>query len=212
MIFAGYHEPRAIVRGIFTNKIGLELQMGDPNLLITEDMQANRLQRVQRMLQHAPEKREVIAAGSGIHGACAFVEQIPYIEFNTCALPPFGHAWDRGVYRDLVLEATKPPSKQNKGPNAQLRPLGANYAQILFPSSLCLTAQQRQEVETRGTRLVLTHDFTKPYRCLLKRGSAWSMEEWMRGCDVIVRMLLAQVSDCPNLMCLLPKLAAIAAI
>lgn len=191
----GYSKPIRISRGYEVDPDHpISAQMGeDAKLLITDEQQLQRMRDVEEMIEFTEEevRRQEIAAMNGVHGACLFVQKLPYLSYNRCFLVPFAHSFYRGVFRDFITSITTTAAAlRARKPSTDL-PDGLAGAH--FPPEFAFTPDQREEIKARGRTLVLTHDFKRPYRDIFKSCRSWTMEDLMRACDVILHLLFIKV-------------------
>lgn len=198
MRFAGYSRPISIQKGYFLNPdLPQTYHLGDdqhPELehRYTRDQQNQRQQGIKWLVshnQHDPKR-------SGLHGPCLFTEYLPYMDFNRVCYTPFAHCFYRGTLRDIVLKFTSTEGELRKVArvgNSQVHDEFEGLADPHFPPEHALTAEVRKEMAFRAKHYVVTRDFSATVRELVKHGRRYIIEEWMRACDLHLRMLLCEV-------------------
>lgn len=113
----------------------------------------------------------------GFSGACIVMRLLPYLQFDTAFVLPFGHAFFRGVTANFLAAVI---ATANKSPLQPQHRLSANI---------------RKELVKRGNRMVLTQAMNRPYRDMLSKHQRYTMEELMTLLDVYLPLLFFKVSS-----------------
>lgn len=135
------------------------MKVGDDRLRMTNADFVNRAKKVQSELSAAAtdaEKDEIIRL-SGRHGVSPFTEYLPYIDINSFFTVPVMHALLFGVVPAFVKYILR--KSDQSGPHV-------------------LANEVKAMIRDRAGDIVVTSDFGRRYKDVIKYVGSYTMEEW----------------------------------
>jgi hypothetical protein len=191
----GYSFKVLITRGFRANH---KLQMHvDANML--------RVTSQEQLVREQAAEREPHKSGFfGVRGSNVLVHMLWYAAFDRLFFIPFVHTFIRGVFHSFMLALTGQKGKagqvaaDNAGQQAaqQGEGLPDGLAPWRFPASFRLSPAQKKEAAARISSMRVTQDFGRGPMSLGTPLKSATMEDLMRGLDVIFPLQLAGVSTC----------------
>jgi hypothetical protein len=190
----GYSFKVLISRG---RRHGQQLQMHeDADILkVTNEEQLARGQ--------AAEQEVTLRPWLGMRGTNVLVRMLWYAEFNRLFFIPFIHTFIRGIFHAFMLALTGQKGKAQVakaddtegGQQAQPDGLPDGIASWSFPVNFRLSQAQKKEAAARLASMRVTQDFGRGPMSLGTPLKSATMEDLMRGLDVVFPLQLAGVSS-----------------
>ena len=139
---------------------------GDAGVKLSSDMQRARAAELPVQLARAPNAtaRATVIKEFGIHGESLFAELLGhYVDPNNLWVVPVAHAALIGVEKQFLAVVLRDPGSL---PVSALPPW-------------IVRADCRKIMARRAGHVILTNDFNRPYRCVIKQRGNWVMEDYL---------------------------------
>jgi hypothetical protein len=149
----GYHAPTLQQKD--TKFKGQSIKMDHPGIKLTEKEQVKRC----KAAKNAPPARH---SHMGAKGYSIIHALLSYVSYNNLWLVPIAHTLYYGVVKAFVSHLLRPlPSRAS----------GAGIPNII-------SRQARKVIQQRGSHMLLTSDFGRPYKDVIKYMGSYRMEDW----------------------------------
>ena len=109
-----------------------------------------------------------------------------YVDYNSICSTPICHSFYLGILKDLVVNITETRELlASASARAQAAAVDQpNCAPGSFPAEYALSPVARKEVTARHNSMVITQDWNREKRPLLKSRKGFIIEEWARFVEV----------------------------